>query len=153
MSLPIQMALAGALFVAGGMAGIRWHAGQDAIAENTRLQLVREQARAHRATEHQQSGQVIGALNAARKRTQAAQMAAIAASDDAGRLRDDLANLQRRLPSATPDACRRDAAALATVFGACTAELEALGRDAQGHADDTLTLQQAWPHIFLPGTK
>lgn len=144
-TLLIQILVAAGIFVAGGVAGIKWHAGQDAIAENQRLEQVRIQAAAHRADERRQSTQVIGALNAATKRTQAAQAAAVAAGDVAGRLRDDIADLQRRLPSATLDACRRDAAALGTVFAACTAEYESLARDAQGHADDTLTLQQAWP--------
>jgi hypothetical protein len=144
-SLLIQILVAAGIFVAGASAGIKWHAGQDAIAENQRLEQVRIQAAAHRAQERRQSEQTIGALNAQAKRTQAAQVAAAAANDASGRLRDDVADLQRRLPSATLDACRRDAAALGTVFNACRAEYEAMGRDAQGHADDTLTLQQAWP--------
>ena len=144
-SLLIKIAIAAGIFVAGAAFGIKWHAGQDAIAENQRLEQVRIQAAAHRAQERRQSEQTIGALNAQAKRTQAAQVAAAAANDASGRLRDDVADLQRRLPSATLDACRRDAAALGTVFNACRAEYEAMGRDAQGHADDTLTLQQAWP--------
>jgi len=132
-------------FVVGMAAGVKWHAGQDAIKENDRLELVREQARAHRATEKQRSNQVIGALNAAQKRTQAAQVAATLAADAAGRLRDDIADIQRRLPSASLDACRQHAAALGAVLDSCRAEYEAMGRDAQGHANDTLTLEQAWP--------
>lgn len=145
MSILAKLVLLAVIFAAGLSTGIEWHAGQDAIKENQRLELVRIQAVAHRAEERRQSEQTIGALNAAQKRTQAAQVAAAAAGDVAGRLRDDVADLQRRLPGATLDACRRDATALGAVFSACTAELEALGRDAQGHADDTLTLQQAWP--------
>lgn len=144
-SLLIQIAIAAGIFLGGLATGIKWHAGQDSIKENARLEQVRIQAAAHRAEERRQSEQTIGALNAAQKRTQAAQVAAAAAGDVAGRLRDDVADLQRRLPGVTLDACRRDATALGAVFSACTAELEALGRDAQGHADDTLTLQQAWP--------
>ena len=144
-SLLTQIMVAAGIFVAGAAFGIKWHAGQDAIAENQRLEQVRIQAAAHRADERRQSTQVIGALNAATKRTQAAQAAATAAGDVAGQLRDDVADLQRRLPSASLDACRRDATALGAVFAACTAEYGALARDAQGHADDTLTLQQAWP--------
>lgn len=144
-SLLIQIVVAIALVAGGAAAGIKWHAGQDAIAENQRLEQVRIQAAAHRADERRQSTQVIGALNAQTKRTQAAQAAAAAAGDAAGRLRDDIADLQRRLPSATLDACRRDATALGTVLSACRAEYEAMGRHAQGHADDTLTLQEAWP--------
>ena len=145
MSWTIQLIIAMSIFAAGAAGGVKWHAGQDAIKENQRLEQVRVQAAAHRAEERRQSEQTIGALNAQAKRTQAAQVAAAAANDASGRLRDDIADLQRRLPSATLDACRRDAAALGAVFNSCRAEYEALGRDAQGHADDTLTLQQAWP--------
>lgn len=145
MSILAKLVLLAVIFAAGLSTGIEWHAGQDAIKENARLELVRIQAVAHRAEERRQSEQTIGALNAAQKRTQAAQAAAALAADAAGRLRDDISDIQRRLPGATLDACRRDAAALGTVLSACRAEYEALGRDAQGHADDTLTLQQAWP--------
>ena len=91
-SLLTQIMVAVGIFVAGAAFGIKWHAGQDAIAENQRLEQVRIQAAAHRADERRQSTQVIGALNAQTKRTQAAQVAAAAASDASGRLRDDLAD-------------------------------------------------------------
>ena len=133
------------IFLAGAGAAHRWDMGQFAIKEAEWLELSRIQAAAHRADEKRQSNQVIGALNEATKRTQAAQVAAAAAGDAAGRLRDDVADLQRRLPSASLDACRRDATALGAVFNACTAEYGALARDAQGHADDTRTLMDAWP--------
>lgn len=140
-----QIIIAIVIFLAGAAGGIKWHAGQDAIKENARLEQVRIQAAAHRADEKRQSTQVIEALNAAQKRTQAAQVAATSAADVAGRLRDDVADLQRRLPGATLDACRKDAAALGAVFRACTTEYGEVARDAQGHADDTLTLESAWP--------
>ena len=35
-TLLIQILIAAGIFVAGGAAGIKWHAGQDAIAENAR---------------------------------------------------------------------------------------------------------------------
>ena len=145
MSILAKLVLLAAVFLAGAAGGIRWHAGQDAIKENARLEQVRIQAAAHRADERRQSTQVIGALNAAQKRTQAAQAAAALAADAAGRLRDDITDIQRRLPSTTLDACRRDATALGAVFAACTAEYGALARDAEGHASDSMTLQQAWP--------
>jgi len=141
----IQAVIAVGIFLAGVAGGIKWHAGQDAIKENLRLETVRIQAAAHRADERRQSEQTIGALNAAQKRVQVAREAAAAANDAAGRLRDDIADIQRRLPSASLDACRQHAAALGAVLNSCRAEYEALGRDAQGHADDTRTLEDAWP--------
>ena len=46
MSIAAKLVLLIAVFVGGMMAGIRWHAGQDAIKENARLELVRETERA-----------------------------------------------------------------------------------------------------------
>ncbi|MDP1530299.1 MAG: hypothetical protein Q8M05_13035 [Rhodoferax sp.] len=42
MSWAIQAALAAAIFAAGGAAGIKWHAGLDAIAENKRIAATQE---------------------------------------------------------------------------------------------------------------
>lgn len=42
MSWAIQAALAAVLFAAGGAAGIKWHAGQDAIAEVKRIKATQE---------------------------------------------------------------------------------------------------------------
>ena len=69
----------------------------------------------------------------------------------AGLARDELDGLRMaseaamRTASASLDACRRDAAALASVL----ADVERAGRDmaaaAQGHASDSLMYQDAWP--------
>jgi hypothetical protein len=139
-------ALTAAVAFGGGFGSAwYWQSLRQDSAELARVELVRIQAASHRADERRQSEQTIGALNAAQKRVQAARQAAAAANDAAGRLRDDIADIQRRLPSASLDACRQHAAALGTVLNACRTEYEAMGRDAQGHADDSRTMMDAWP--------
>ena len=146
-TLAIQAIAAAALAVGAFGAGVRWSNGQHAIAEVARQETVRIQAAAHRATERQQATQVQEATNAARKREILARAAADAAAGAAGRLRDDLADLQRRLPSASLDACREHAATIGAVFNACVAEYGSVARDADAHASDAMTLEQAWPRV------
>lgn len=42
-------------------------------------------------------------------------------------------------------ACRQHTATLEAVFGECRGQLEEVGRAADGHASDSLKLQQSWP--------
>jgi hypothetical protein len=101
--------------------------------------------KASRAREQALQTKLNEAVNAANKRTQIAKADAAAASRVAGSLRDDLATARRNLSSAAADAVRQYASTLSDVFGECTAEVERLASEAQSHAIDSLTLQQAWP--------
>lgn len=56
-----------------------------------------------------------------------------------------IADLNARLATAPLEAVRKYAATCNAVFSACTAEYQAVGAEAQGHADDSLKLQRAWP--------
>ena len=150
MSIAAKLVLLLACLVAGFAAGVKWHAGVDAQKEVARLELERKGAEQTRAAERRQSVDVIGAINDAKKREQLARAAAAGADDAAERLRDDLADLQKRLPGASLNACRNYAATLATVLGACQKEYRALGGDAAGHANDSLMYQQAWPKPSQP---
>lgn len=60
-------------------------------------------------------------------------------------LRDQLNAAARSLPGATCDAARDYATAANDVFGQCAAAITELAQQADGHASDALTLQQAWP--------
>jgi hypothetical protein len=53
--------------------------------------------------------------------------------------------LNTRVATAPIEAVRKYAATCGAVLSACTAEYQAVGADAQGHADDSLKLQNAWP--------
>lgn len=60
-------------------------------------------------------------------------------------LRNDLADQQRNLSTASSDAVRQYATTANTVFGECSAAIERLAGEAAGHATDSLMYQQAWP--------
>ena len=62
-----------------------------------------------------------------------------------GGLRNELDLLRSALPSATREACVARADALAGVFEECVGRYRSLAKKAQGHLDDALTLDQAWP--------
>ena len=87
------------------------------------------------------------ALNDAAKRNQALQKSLAAAAASGDGLRNDLASAAatRDLSEYTVDACRKDVATRDAILS----RMEAVGRrisgEAQGHADDSLMLQQAWP--------
>lgn len=150
MSIAAKLVLLIAVFVGGMMAGIKWHAGQDAIKENARLELVRETERANRATEKQQAAQVIGAINASRKREQAAKAAADSLAGELDGLRDDLQSSRNDMSGATADACRQHAATLSGLLNQCAAAYSDMAGKAQGHAGDALTLEQSWPKPSQP---
>lgn len=79
------------------------------------------------------------------QRAQRNAAAAAAAQSELDGLRDDLAAGRLDLPSRSHQACLDRAATLDTVFGQCARDLEALARKAQGHANDAMTLDEAWP--------
>ena len=60
-------------------------------------------------------------------------------------LRDELAAARAALPDASCAAVREHAAALNSIFGECADRLEAMAGKAQGHAIDSLKLQEGWP--------
>lgn len=143
--------LALALLLAAGCA-LGWVKGEaHGEAKLTAYQLaesqatVRAQAAAAVITQQRQH-QKDEAVNAANERSKLAEAAASSARAAGNSLRDDLAQARRDLSRASLDAARRYAAAVNSVFDECSAEVERLAKAADGHASDTLTLQQAWPH-------
>lgn len=132
------------IFVAGAGAAHKWDVGQFAIKENARLELVREQERAHRATERAQATQVQEAINASRTREISARAAAFGARDELGRLRNAIA-IPARSASAATGACPVGVDPARELLGECAAALADLAGKADRHASDALMLQQAWP--------
>ena len=70
---------------------------------------------------------------------------AAAARAESDRLRDQLANTNARLATAPVDAVRRYATTASAVLDECQREYQGMAEKADGHAADTLKLQQAWP--------
>ena len=105
------------------------------------------------SAERKITGRYQGALNDARKRSIALQGAADGARDELDRLRDEArAAIARARSASACTASPEPATARDDVLGACTATIEALGRelvelakDADRHVDDIKTLIQAWP--------
>lgn len=85
------------------------------------------------------------ARNAAAKREQDLRRDGDAVRGAFDRLRDQAAAARRDLPTATPDAARATAATATELLEICAREYQALARAADGHASDTLTLQESWP--------
>lgn len=85
------------------------------------------------------------ARNAAAKREQDLRRDGDSLRNNFERLRDQAAATRRDLPTATPDAARATAATATELLEICAREYQALARAADGHASDTLTLQQSWP--------
>ena len=81
---------------------------------------------------------------AAKRLTDMARAAAAVRVERDG-LRDELAASRVQLPDASCEAVRGYAAAVSSVFGSCADRLESMAREAQGHASDSLKLQQSWP--------
>lgn len=85
------------------------------------------------------------ARNAAAKREQDLRRDGDSLRNNFERLRDQAAATRRDLPTATSDAARATAATATELLEICAREYQALARAADGHASDTLTLQQSWP--------
>lgn len=85
------------------------------------------------------------ALEKSNRRAKANAAAAADARSELDGLRNDLADARARLPSLSHQACLDRASALETVFAQCAGDLEGLARKADGHANDAVTLDDAWP--------
>lgn len=140
----MQAVIAAIIFALGAAGGIKFHAGQDAIKENARLELVREQEKASRATERAQATNVITAQNEARKRESVALAAASGARNELSRLRDAIAI---RPQSAGSAACASDERAdkLGALLSSCAAAYSELAGVADRLDSDRRTLRDAWP--------
>lgn len=114
-----------------------------AIAQQLQQSMAAEQE--NRRIESARQSKVIEAQNANTKRFQASQAAVARRDADSLGLRDDLAVIRADVSSATLDACRARAATLAAVLADMELEGGRMAAHAQGHANDALTFEQAWP--------
>lgn len=88
---------------------------------------------------------VTEAQNAAKVRETKHKAATVILNNELSRLLFDLEEAARNLPGLTADATRIRAAAVGTILGECAKEITGLAGKADGHASDSLMLQQAWP--------
>lgn len=138
-----------ALAVALALGQWRWLAAAEARGYERRsaeVTAAREaEQRKNWETERRRDRNTLEAMNEATKREHLARAAAAGARTERDRLRDDIAAIRRDLPQSTPAARLERADTLAAVFDECSAALEDLAGKAGRHANDALTLHQAWP--------
>ena len=89
--------------------------------------------------------QVMEAQEDARKREETLVADAAAAGRAADGLRREIASLRHGLSAATSEANRYTADSALDVFGECVERYRAVAETADGHANDVMTLDQAWP--------
>ena len=143
--LAALLALSAALVAFGWVKGER-HGEAKLTAYQIAQQQVEIKERAAAATITQQRQErTDDALQQASARAQRNEAAAASARSVADGLRTDLAQARSDLSHASADAVRQYADAASAVLSDCTAEVERLAKAADGHASDTLTLEQAWP--------
>jgi hypothetical protein len=141
----ILAAVVAAVFIGGWWAGSMheqssWQAEKLAMAA-TRDKQINEARRAEAAMREQ----VRKAQEDARKREEKLVADAAAAGRAADGLRSQIASLRRGLSAATAEANRRTADAALDVFQQCVDQYRAVAEAADGHANDAVTLDHAWP--------
>lgn len=114
-----------------------------AQSEYTKTALLASEAARKREQDLQHNLEV--AQNEARTREIALNAAADGARVERDGLRDELASLSDRLSRASVDSLRKYAATASRILAECTNQLTEMARAADGHASDSLMLQQAWP--------
>lgn len=114
----------------------------------TQLTQARERDAENRQIEQRRQSLVMEANNAARKRETVLRGSATAARSELDGLRDDLNTARTArgdLPGNSCQAERFRISTLETVFGQCAGRLAGMAQAADGHASDSLMLQEAWP--------
>ncbi|MCG9074272.1 hypothetical protein LH435_09720 [Laribacter hongkongensis] len=134
-----------AVFIGGWWAGST-HEQSSWQAEKLAMSVERDrQIDAARQAESRLRAQVMEAQEDAQKREEKLVADAAAAGRAADGLRGEIASLRRGLSAATAEANRRTADAALDVFQQCSDEYRAVAQAADGHANDAVTLDQAWP--------
>jgi hypothetical protein len=144
--IAIQYAIVAAMAAAGAWTVQGWRA--DAALAELRTEYATAQFQALEEA-HAQTIRLQEKADAAARKSAARQSAlandVAAARSELERLRDELAATRSHLPDASCSSVRDYAATANELFGVCADRLEGLAGKAQGHAIDSLNLQQAWP--------
>jgi len=133
------------VFSAGATSGWRVQTWRYALKEKADVEAKLSQERLQAAEALRKTTAVIQAQNAANQRVAAARRDS---ADSYARylgLHDDLAAAKLLLSTASADAVRKYADASGVVFDQCVGRYREVAQSAQGHASDTMTLQDAWP--------
>lgn len=146
----VGWAAAGALAVSAIAGGIAWYgsnkydegyAARDVIAVAAELEATKK---AKQETDRL-NDLVAYAEARGKEREKKLQADATAASNAAGKLRDEIAGLRSRIPYLTEQAIRQYASAATIVLAECSQRYEAVAKDADRFYADRLKLEEAWP--------
>ena len=141
----ILAAVVAAVFIGGWSAGST-HEQSSWQAEKLAMSATRDtQINEARKAEAAMREQVRRAQEDAQKREEKLVADAAAAGRAADGLRSQIASLRRGLSAATTEANRRTADAALDVFQQCVDQYRAVAEAADGHANDAVTLDHAWP--------
>lgn len=147
---PYRWLIAG-LIVASLIGGALWyHAstlekGREEVRQQVQAEALEQVKRAQAQSENMQEIKD-EAIENATKRAQANASAAARARSELARLRNETASA----PSVPGDSCATSidrAAALGKLLGDCAEKYSDVARAADAHANDAVTLHQAWPRI------
>lgn len=143
---PVLYALAAAVMLGGAfVTGVRVEKGAEARREVQRREDARIFEAENRRLERKWYDNATGAVNESRKREQVIQVDSAGSRSELDSLRNDLAAARAGLSSTSLDACRLRVATLTDVFEQCASRYQGVAGQADAHASDTLTLEQAWP--------
>lgn len=123
-----------------------WRMGQQLQAERTaHAETYAAATQAINASQQRINQTIAEARNAAAQRERQLRAASDSLRDELDGLREQARESNRFLSTAGVDAARARAATATALLEKCAAEYQALARQADGHANDSLMLQQSWP--------
>lgn len=152
--LLLEIAVVGALLVGAAswwhhyLAGIDQGGYDRRVAEDTKKDLANEREHAADTARLQKEKDDAEIKAAQREKILVAALAA--ASGSSARVQSALATIDGKIGVASVDAARQYATTLGSVFGDCQRKYLEMGKDAAGHASDSLKYQQSWPQQVAP---
>lgn len=139
-------AAVGIVCAAGAWQAQGWRLGEQIQVERAAHARTAASAEQAAAESQRRINQTIAeARNAAAKREKSLRDAGDVLRDELDGLREQARESNRFLSTAGVDAARATAAAATALLNECAAKYQAMARNAEGHANDSLMLQESWP--------
>jgi hypothetical protein len=143
--LIVMLALVGSIFFGGFKVGSDRKQGQWDAEKVAQLAQLKEADNENRRFENKLAANVIAAQNSSKARERILMDAASAASLESGSLRDAISTITSNLSNASRDALTKYASACGAILNDISGTAERLAKEAQGHSNDSLMYQEAWP--------
>lgn len=149
MNIYFKLAL-GAAVIGGAAYAVHWHGetnykrgydAREAIAVKSDLHA----AQVSKKETDRLNGLVAAAEKKGKEREKKLQADATAASNAAGKLRDEISGLRSRIPYLTEQAVRKYASVATVILGECNERYQSVAADADRFYSDRVKLEEAWP--------